>query len=47
MQKKINESIKYLYIEYNRLKIKDKKKSITNEEKIALKKLKLFLGKNK
>lgn len=45
MKKKINKSIKYLFIEYNRLKIKKEKKTISKEENITLEKLKSFLGK--
>ena len=47
MKKKINESIRYIFSEYNRLKIKEEEKTISKEEKNALNKLKSFLGKNK
>ncbi len=45
MNKQINESIKFLLSEYKRLKIKQKEKKITKEEKETLIKLKSFLGK--
>ena len=45
MNKKINESISFLLTEYKRLKIKEEKKKITNEEKETLISLALFLGK--
>ena len=47
MKKKINESIQYIFSEYHRLKIKEKEKTISKEEKTTLNKLKSFLGKNK
>ena len=45
MKNKINESISFLLAEYKRLKLKDKDKTISNEEKEALKKLGSFIGK--
>ncbi len=45
MKKEINESIKFLLAEYQRLKLKDKKKTINKEEKETLKKIALFIGK--
>ena len=45
MNKQINESIKFLLSEYKRLKIKQKEKKISKEEKETLIKLKSFLGK--
>ena len=45
MKKKINESIKFLLAEYQRLKSKDKKKTISKEEKETLKKIAHFIGK--
>tara|TARA_Y100001970_G_C14166571_1_gene821632 strand:- start:577 stop:714 length:138 start_codon:yes stop_codon:yes gene_type:complete len=45
MNKQINESIKFLLSEYKRLKMKQKEKKITKEEKETLIKLKSFLGK--
>tara|TARA_Y100000996_G_C22072668_1_gene458134 strand:+ start:258 stop:395 length:138 start_codon:yes stop_codon:yes gene_type:complete len=45
MNKQINESIKFLLSEYKRLKMKQKEKKITKEEKETLTKLKSFLGK--
>tara|TARA_B100001540_G_scaffold307839_1_gene321650 strand:- start:148 stop:285 length:138 start_codon:yes stop_codon:yes gene_type:complete len=45
MNKQINESIKFLLSEYKRLKMKQKEKKITKEEKETLVKLKSFLGK--
>tara|TARA_Y100001970_G_C14247349_1_gene869257 strand:- start:4143 stop:4289 length:147 start_codon:yes stop_codon:yes gene_type:complete len=46
MKKEINESIKFLLSEYNRLKSKEKSKTISKEEKDTLRKLKIFIGKN-
>ena len=45
MKNKINESISFLLAEYKRLKLKEKDKTISNEEKEALKKLASFMGK--
>lgn len=47
MNKNINESIKFLINEYNRLKNKKRDKKITEEEKQTLYKLSNFLGKEK
>ena len=44
MNKKLNESIKFLLTEFKRLNIKEKKKNITKEEKETLERLKLFIG---
>ena len=44
MNKDINESLKYLFEEYKRLKLK--KKKLTIEENETLKKLLSFLGKS-
>lgn len=41
----IKESIKFLFSEYNRLKLKEKNNIITKEEKNTLKKLEIFIGK--
>ena len=45
MKKEINESLKYLFEEYKRLKLKEKKQKLTIEENETLKKLSSFLGK--
>ena len=45
MKKEINESLKYLFEEYKRLKLKEKKQELTIEEHETLKKLSSFLGK--
>ena len=45
MKKDIDESLKYLFEEYKRLKLKEKKQKLTNEENETLKKLSSFLGK--
>ena len=45
MKNKINESISFLLAEYKRLKLKEKDKTISNEEKEVLKKLASFIGK--
>ena len=45
MNTNINESIKFLFSEYNRLKLKEKNNIITKEEKNTLKKLEFFIGK--
>ena len=47
MRQKINESIKYLLNEYNRLKKKNDQGIATNQEKEILIKLKKFLHKDK
>ena len=46
MTKKINESIKFLLDEIKRLKLKQKNKKISKEEKQTLTKLSSFMGKN-
>ena len=46
MNKDINESLKYLFAEYKRLKLKEKKQKLTIEENEVLKKLSSFLGKS-
>ena len=43
MNKTIQESFNFLLSEYNRLKIKEQKKTITKEEKETLDKLKSFI----
>tara|TARA_Y100001970_G_C13991832_1_gene728620 strand:- start:453 stop:590 length:138 start_codon:yes stop_codon:yes gene_type:complete len=45
MNKKINESIKFLLLEYKRLKKKKQERTITDTEKEILLKLTKFLGK--
>ena len=45
MNNRIKESINFLINNYKRLKAKEKKRTITKEEKIALDKLESFLGK--
>ena len=45
MHKNINESFKFLFAEYRRLKLKEEEKKITIEEKNTLKKLTSFIGK--
>ena len=45
MNKKIKESIKYLFNEYERLRIKEQKQKLTEEEKKTLNQLTSFLGK--
>ena len=45
MKEKIKESINIILDEYKRLKLKQKKKIISKEEKETLEKLKSFLGK--
>ena len=45
MNKKINQSIKFLLSEYKRLKKKNDKGTISKEEKETLLKLAQFLGK--
>ena len=45
MNKKINESLNFLFLQFRRLKIKDEKKLLNKEEKETLKKLSSFLGK--
>lgn len=44
MKKELNESIKFLLNEYKRLKLKEKNKDITIEEKETLESLRLFIG---
>tara|TARA_B100001175_G_scaffold160441_1_gene135908 strand:- start:79 stop:228 length:150 start_codon:yes stop_codon:yes gene_type:complete len=46
MNKDINESLKYLFEEYKRLKTKEKKQKLSIEENATLKKLSSFLGKS-
>ena len=46
MNKDIDESIRYLFEEYKRLKLKEKKQKLTIEENETLKKLSAFLGKS-
>ena len=46
MNKNIDESLKYLFEEYKRLKLKEKEQKLTVEENEALKKLSSFLGKS-
>ena len=46
MKKDIDASLKYLFEEYKRLKLKEKKQKLTNEENETLKKLSSFLGKS-
>ena len=43
MNKQINESINFLLAEYKRLKLKEKNKTISKEEKETLKKLESFI----
>ena len=45
MNKKINQSIKFLLSEYKRLKKKNDEGTISGEEKVTLLKLVEFLGK--
>ena len=46
MNNDIDESLRYLFEEYKRLKLKEKKLKLTIEEKETLKKLSSFLGKS-
>ena len=46
MNKKINESINFLLVEYKRLKSKAKNKTISKEEEQTLIKIASFIGKN-
>ena len=46
MKNKINDSISFLLAEYKRLKLKEKDKIISKEEKEALKKIAFFIGKS-
>ena len=46
MNSNIDESLKYLFEEYKRLKLKEKKQKLTIEEHETLKKLSSFLGKS-
>ena len=46
MNKDIDESIRYLFEEYKRLKLKEKKQKLNLEEHETLKKLSSFLGKS-
>ena len=45
MNKNINESLDFLLTDYKRLKLKEKKKIISEGERVTLKKLSSFLGK--
>ena len=45
MKSKINDSISFLLAEYKRLKLKEQYKTISEEEKEALKKIASFIGK--
>ena len=45
MKNKISDSIKFLLAEYKRLRLKKKNKKISIEEKKALDKIGIFLGK--
>lgn len=45
MNKQINESIQFLFSEYKRLRLKEKKNIITKAEKETLKKLSSYLKK--
>ena len=47
MSEKINQSLEFLLLEYQRLNNKNKKGRINKVEKDTLLKLKKFLGKNK
>ena len=44
MNKAISESFNFLMKEFNRLKFKEKNKTISKEEKEALQKLESFIG---
>ena len=46
MKKEITESLKFLLAEYQRLKLKEKNKTISKEEKESLSKIAIFIGKN-
>ena len=46
MNKDIDESLRYLFEEYKRLKLKKTKQKLTIEEHEILKKLSSFLGKS-
>ena len=46
MNKDIDESLRYLFEEYKRLKLKEKKQKLTIEENETLKKISSFLGKS-
>ena len=45
MKNKINDSISFLLAEYKLLKLKEQNKTISKEDKKALKKIKSFIGK--
>ena len=45
MKNKINDSISFLLAEYRRLKLMEQNKTISKEEKEALKKIASFIGK--
>jgi hypothetical protein len=44
MKNNINDSISFLLLEYKRLKLKAQNKTISKEEKEALKKIASFIG---
>ena len=46
MKNKISDSINFLLAEYKRLKLKEKNKIISKEEKETLKKIASFIGKS-
>jgi len=46
MKNKINDSISFLLFEYKRLKLKEQNKTISKEEKEALKKITFFIGRS-
>ena len=46
MNKDVDKSLRYLFEEYKRLKLKEKKQKLTIEENEVLKKLSSFLGKS-
>ena len=45
MKNNIKDSISFLFAEYKRLKLKNKNKTISKEEKEVLNKIGIFLGK--
>ena len=47
MINKINKSLNFLIAEYERLKLKEKNRTITKVEKETLQKLSSFIGKDK
>ncbi len=46
MDKDLDKSLRYIFAEYKRLKLKEKKQKLTIEEHETLKKLSSFLGKS-